>query len=114
MVATKKKQNSVTAASLGLLQMEGYTKEQRLFIIQQHFKKPTFNKSFNTKHLISLLLRVQKHQFDIEGKNLTFARIQRFLTNDLYFQAYKVQLTHLLIDHEQKTDFDEWILWINN
>lgn len=37
MLPTKKK-DSVTADSSGLLKMEGYTKEQRVFIVEQYFK----------------------------------------------------------------------------
>ena len=38
-VGSPEKKNSLTAESLGLVKMERYTIQQRVFIIEQYFKK---------------------------------------------------------------------------
>jgi len=50
-LATQKKNNS-TADSLGLVKMEHYTIEQRVFIIEQYFKN---NESLVVFYLIQIL-----------------------------------------------------------
>ena len=49
-VGNPKKKNNLTADSLGLVKMERYTIEQRVFIIEQYFKNNDF---FSSKIILS-------------------------------------------------------------
>jgi len=85
-VLPTKKKDSVTADSLGLLKMERYTKEQRVFIVEQYFK--------NNEGLAATV-----HNFRTKyGRNSDLTPLDFFLWGFLKSKVYanKPTTTHAL------------------